>query len=160
MRESPKAAQLGVGYLATILGLVIVLPAALMIIVPEADFWSSLFRWFVFSAVGLRLLTAGFRQMSQPAFTSREIFHLQSPDAQVIVRELGFANLCLGLTATLSGFIPSWRMAGAFAGGLYLGIAGVMHAVKRPVSPNEWLALVSDFGIFGVVAVCFVRQLS
>lgn len=33
-------------------------------------------KWFIFSAVGLRLIIAGIKQTTDPAFTAREIFHL------------------------------------------------------------------------------------
>jgi len=53
-------------------------------------------KWFIFSAVGLRLFIAGIKQTTDPAFTAKEIFHLTSPESFPIVRELGFANVCLG----------------------------------------------------------------
>ena len=34
-------------------------------------------KWFIFSAVGLRLLVAGIKQTSDPAFTAKEIFHIK-----------------------------------------------------------------------------------
>jgi len=52
----------------------------------------------------------------------------------------------------LSLFIPAWRPAAAFAGGLYMGIAGVYHLVKKPESPNEMVAMVSDIYILLIIA--------
>ena len=37
---------------------------------------------------------AGIRQITNPAFTAKEIFHIDSMASLAIVRELGFANLC------------------------------------------------------------------
>jgi hypothetical protein len=149
------------GYLATVVLLMGVLPTLATFVDPSSkrDFVDVAFRWFVFWGIGVRLLIAGVRQIAQPSFTAREIFHLASKDAEVIVRELGFANVCLGLVAAVSGFVPSWRMPAAFAGGLYFGIAGAMHVVKRPATPNEWIALGSDVFIFGVVAFGFAHAL-
>lgn len=48
-------------------------------------------------------------------------------------------------------------MAAAFAGRLYFGIAGAMHVTKRPATPNEWVALVSDLFIFAIVATGFAH---
>ncbi len=110
-------------------------------------------KWFVFWAIGLRLLTAGIRQVTKPAFTAREIFHIEEIKSQIIVRELGFANICIGLTAVISIFIPEWRSSAAFVGGLYMGIAGFYHIIKKPVSANEVLATVSDLFILVVLAV-------
>jgi hypothetical protein len=152
------------GYLATVLVLMGVLPTVSTLVdwssATNAGPWDVAFRWFVFWGVGVRLLLAGVRQVIQPSFTAREIFGLGSADAEVIVRELGFANICLGLAAAISGFVPGWRMGAAFAGGLYFGIAGAMHVAKRPAAPNEWIALVSDLLIFAVVAACFAHRLA
>lgn len=113
-------------------------------------------KWFIFSAVGLRLVVVGIQQSVKPAFTAREIFHIQSSDSFPIVRELGFANLCFGLVGIISLFKPEWRMVSAFASGLYFGIAGLMHLIKKPVSANETLALWTDFIIFFVLLAYFI----
>jgi hypothetical protein len=54
---------------------------------------------FVFWAVGVRPFLAGVRQVLQPSFTAVEIFEIHEPKALAIVRELGFANLSMGLLA-------------------------------------------------------------
>jgi hypothetical protein len=159
-----SAEKVSPGYLATVVGLMGLLPAVSTVVerssAESAGTWEVAFRWFVFWGVGIRLLLAGVRQAIQPSFTAREIFRLASADAEVVVRELGFANICLGLTAAISGFVPGWRMAAALAGGLYFGIAGAMHVGKRPATPNEWIALVSDLFIFVIVAACFAHRLA
>lgn len=126
----------------------------------EADFFKPIpglllviGKWFLFWAVGMRLFTAGIRQAIKPEFTARDIFHINDSQSHVIVRELGFMNICLGLTAILSLFIPGWRTAAAFAGGLYMSIAGIQHIIKKPVSPNEVVAMVSDLFIFVVMGM-------
>jgi hypothetical protein len=113
-------------------------------------------KWFIFSAVGLRLWVAGIQQSAKPAFTAREIFHIQSSDSFPIVRELGFANLCFGLVGIISVFKPEWRIVSAFASGLYFGIAGLQHLIKKPVSSNETLALWTDLIIFFVLLAYFI----
>jgi hypothetical protein len=50
-------------------------------------------------------------------------------------------------------YIPEWRTAAAFTGGLYMGIAGIQHIIKKPSTPNEMVAMVSDIFIFLVMAV-------
>jgi hypothetical protein len=110
-------------------------------------------KWFVFWAIGARLLLAGIRQAAKPAFTLEEIFHINNKESQVIVRELGFANICFGITGIISIFLPDWRPAAGFIGGLYMGIAGVYHIIKKPDSPNEIIAMVSDLFIFLVLTV-------
>lgn len=115
-------------------------------------------KWFIFSAVGLRLFLAGIRQITKPGFTAKEIFHIDNPDSFPIVRELGFANLCFGIVGIISLFKADWRNVSAFASGLYYCFAGLLHIVKKPVSANEKLALWSDVVIFLVLALYFIAN--
>lgn len=127
---------------------------------PETIFsFALLGKWFIFSAVGLRLFVAGIKQTTDPAFTAREIFHIESKDSWPIVRELGFANLCFGLIGIVSFFLPQWRIVSAFGSGLYYGIAGLQHLFKKPAGVNEQFALVTDVLIFILLLVYFVRML-
>ncbi len=115
-------------------------------------------KWFIFSAVGLRLFIAGIKQTTDPAFTAKEIFHLDNPESFPIVRELGFANLCFGLVGIVSLFFPQWRVVSAFGSGLYYGIAGLQHFIKKPVGTNEKFALVTDMIIFLLLLIYFVKM--
>jgi len=115
-------------------------------------------KWFIFWASGVRLLVAGLKQVTNPAFTAKTIFNLQSADSHVIIRELGFANICTGVTALLSVFLPGWRIVSAFSSGLFYGIAGFNHCVKKPAGPNEAFALVSDLFIFVLLALYVVTM--
>jgi vacuolar-type H+-ATPase subunit I/STV1 len=144
-------------YLFTILLLMLILPVISIAVDykyhREPGLITSIGKWFIFWAIGIRLLLAGIRQTEKPAFTLAEIFHIKNRESEVIVRELGFANICFGITAVLSIFIPEWRAAAGFTGGLYMGIAGVYHIIKKPVGANEVIAMVSDIYIFIVLAV-------
>lgn len=113
-------------------------------------------KWFVFWAIGVRLFTAGLRQVTKPKFTLEMIFNIKSVESSAIVRELGFANICFGLSGILSIFIPDWRPAAAFTGGLYMGIAGVYHIIKKPSGFNEIVAMVSDLFVFIILAIYLI----
>jgi hypothetical protein len=110
-------------------------------------------KWLIFWAVGARLLIAGMRQVINPSFTAKNIFHIQDVTSYPIVRELGFANICFGAIGIISLFLPQWRIVSAFGSGLFYGIAGVYHIVKRPAGPNEVIALVSDILIFVLLLI-------
>lgn len=116
-------------------------------------------KWFIFSAVGLRLFLAGIRQTTNPAFTARQIFQIDSPESFPIVIELGFANLCFGIVGLISFFKADWRIVSAFASGLYYGLAGLMHLLKKPSGTNEKFALWTDLIIFGLLLIFFIRTL-
>ena len=130
-----------------------------MIVVKDTQFSFELIgKWFIFSAVGLRLFMAGIKQTTNPAFTAKEIFHIDSPESFPILRELGFANLCFGLIGIVSLFLPPWRIVSAFGSGLYYGIAGVQHLLKKSAGANEKFALITDILIFLFLLVYFVRM--
>lgn len=115
--------------------------------------WLLIGKWFVFWALGVRLLTAGLRQVAKPEFTAKEIFHFTGTESMVVIRELGFANISLGLIGVLSLLKTEWTQAAAICGGLYMGIAGIQHAFKKPASSNEWLAMISDLFIFAIAVL-------
>jgi hypothetical protein len=151
-------------YIAVVLVLTFILPLVCSIaetlINKDTPFSFSLVgKWFIFSAVGLRLFIAGIKQTTDPAFTTKEIFHLDNPDSFPIVRELGFANICFGLIGIVSLFIPHWRIVSAFGSGLYYGIAGFQHLLKKPVGTNEKFALVTDMIIFILLLAYFVKMI-
>jgi hypothetical protein len=114
-------------------------------------------KWFVFWAVGVRLLTAGARQILKPALTSEGILGIKGREAWQLVRELGFANVSIGLAGVLSLWKPTWRVPDALIGGLFLLLAGVEHVPKPTRSFEENLAMYSDLAIgvlMGVYVIC------
>ena len=108
--------------------------------------------------MGIRLFIAGIRQTTNPAFTAKEIFHISSEESFPVVRELGFANLCFGLTAIISLFLPSWRIVSAFGSGVYYGLAGALHFIKKPAGINERFALITDIIIFILLMLYFIEM--
>jgi len=116
-------------------------------------------KWFIFSAVGLRLFLAGIKQVKNPEFTAKQIFHIDSSDSFPILRELGFANICFGLVAIVSLLKPEWRIVSAFASGLYFGIAGVQHGFNRTSGINEKFALWTDLIIFALLLIYFLKAI-
>jgi len=156
-----KASDVNKGYILAVTVLTFLLPLAAAVTESccyrDHPFSFGLIgKWFIFSAVGLRLLAAGIKQIKDPAFTARQIFHIGTPEVLPIVRELGFANLCFGLVGVLSLFFPQWRIVSAFASGMYYGIAGLQHLLKKPEGANERFALVTDILIFMLLLIYFI----
>ena len=158
---STKTPGVNKGYILGVSVLTFVLPFAAAItetcIYKDNPFSFGMFgKWFIFSAVGLRLLAAGIKQVKDPAFTAQQIFRIDTPAVLPIVRELGFANFCFGLVGVLSLFLPRWRIVSAFASGIYYGIAGFQHLIKKPAGINELFALVTDILIFILLLIYFI----
>lgn len=118
--------------------------------------WSLIGKWFVFWSVGVRLFIAGIRQVTKPAFTAKEIFHISGEESFIIIKELGFANISIGAAGILSLFKTEWTEIVAIAGGLFFGLAGFLHILKKPDSNNERIALVSDLYIFVILLLYLI----
>lgn len=142
-------------YLVSILLFMVILPVVSILAEhfhnATALAWPVVGKWFVFWALGVRIFIAGIRQVSKPEFTAREIFHLNGSESFVIIKELGLSNICVGLLGIVSLFKPEWCPAAAFTGGLYFGLAGALHVIKKPDSRNEVIAMVSDLYIFVIL---------
>lgn len=103
-------------------------------------------KWFAFWGVGMRLGLAGVRQAFNPAFTARDIFEIDDERVNPIVRELGFANLSLGLLGLLA-LLPGWAAPAALAGGLFFALAGWKHVTASERNMTRTVAMVSDLFI-------------
>lgn len=152
-------------YIAIVALTILVLPVASILVeqalYPGVLLLSLIGRWFVFWGIGVRLLLAGLRQVLQPGFTAREIFHLMTDDAAPIVRELGFSHLAASSVALLSLWQPSFVMPAAIAGCIFFAAAGFIHAASLRRSRNENVAMVSDFFLalvlLGFVGAAWLR---
>jgi hypothetical protein len=116
-------------------------------------------KWFVFWGVGVRLFIAGARQVIQPRFTAEEIFGMGDRSAFPIVRELGFANLSMGLLGICSLARVGWIVPAALVGGLYYGLAGIGHVFQKERNAKENMAMISDMFIFLVLLWFVVSSL-
>jgi len=147
-------------YLALVLGLMVVVPAASTLIEFAADGGGNPLllagKWFTFWGIGVRLFIAGLSQTLRPGFTAQNILGAK-PDASanLIVQELGFANLAFGLVGILSLPIFGWLVPAALAGGVFLALAGIRHIAKPHKNTKEWIATLTDL-LVAAVALVFV----
>lgn len=117
-------------------------------------------KWFVFWGVGVRLLTAGVRQILKPELTARDILGITDKKSWQVVRELGIANVSIGLLGIFSLFKPEWTLPAAMVGGLFYGLAGALHISKPSRDLEENIATYSDLFMFLVLVMYFVGEVS
>ena len=150
-------------YLTVVVALMLVVPAGCVVgdvVLNHAPLSLVLIgKWFVIWSVGARLALAGLRQIIQPRYTVQVILSLKSDESLVLVRELGFANLAIGLMGLGSAFFASWRPAAALAGGVFYGLAGANHALQAHRGKLENVAMVSDLWAAGVLIASLVAML-
>jgi hypothetical protein len=144
-------------YFITVLLTTVGLPIASIVIEllarPEGVLIATAGKWFVFWGVGIRLFLAGISQVVRPAFTASNILGIKDTAAEKIVRELGYANISMGLAGMLSLLSPAWTASAGLTGGLFLGLAGIKHAMNAERSTKENVAMATDLLVACVVAV-------
>ncbi|EIM29494.1 DUF6790 family protein [Microvirga lotononidis] len=117
---------------------------------PDEDPVFLIGKWFVFWAVGVRLLLAGLRQIFDPAFTAATIFKIEDPDARKVVVELGFGNVAIASLALLSVHWADWVTPAALVGAVFYGLAGLQHLRNRQRTGTENIAMASDLWIAAI----------
>ena len=124
-----------------------------------ADMWLVVAKWFIVWGVGVRLFTAGIKQVADPSFTA-EILGIKNKDALLVVRELGFANIAIGAVGLCAAFKQDWLLPAALAGAIFYGAAGLGHIRQKRATTAETVALVSDLWIFVIILATVVCLLS
>ena len=152
-------------YFVMVIGLMVVLPAASVIVEFAAsggsvDLLDLVGKWFLFWGIGVRLFIAGLSQTFRPGFTVQNILGNADTGATQIVKELGFANLGFGLVGLIAPWIDGWSVPAALAPALFLGLDGVVHLAKKHKNGKEWLATVTDLLIAVVLAIFVIRSLA
>lgn len=152
-------------YVLTVVSMTFVFPIASILL--EAFLFKStegvvflMGKWFVFWGVGIRFFSAGLRQSLDPKFTAEQIFEIKSSEPLVIVQELGFANLSMGLLGIATIFNSSWVVPCAIAGGLFYGLAGAKHITRKGRNLIENVATFSDLFMFLMLLIYLVKQCS
>jgi hypothetical protein len=144
-------------YFVIVILTTVVLPLASALIEssvkPDVALIAAAGKWFVFWAAGVRLMLAGISQTLRPSFTATQILGIRDPAAQKIVSELGFANVSMGLAGVLSLIFPAWTPAVGLIGGLFLGFAGVKHAMNADRGAKENVAMATDLFVALALAV-------
>ena len=130
-----------------------------IVLTHNSDVLNIIGKWFVFWGIGMRLLTAGIKQVITPSFTVKQVMNVEDNESNFFVRELGHSNISIGLAGVISLLITQWCIPVAFIGGLFLGIAGIQHVIKKPSGVNESVAMYSDLFIFLIMTIYIIQAL-
>lgn len=151
-------------YLAVVATFMLVLPLGsigLSVVATGVTLSAALVaKWFVIWSVGARLSLAGVRQIVQPRYTAEVILSLKHEESHLLVRELGFANVALGLAGLACWLFPVWVPAVALAGATFYCLAGVNHLLQPHRGKLETIAMVSDLFVGFVLAAAFVGAIT
>jgi hypothetical protein len=100
------------------------------------------------------------RQIAQPSFTTDAIFGVKDKGALIIVQELGFGNLSIGLLGALTLARPDWTAPSAIVGGCFYALAGFRHLIDSERNTTENVAMVSDLLIAAVLAAYLAARMA
>ena len=95
-------------------------------------------QWFLFWSIGIRLFTAGIHQILKPRYTLN-LLSIDDRAASQLVKELGFANISIGIIAIVALFNGLWQPAAAICGSLFLLLSGLTHFKKSDKTLTETL---------------------
>lgn len=141
--EYPAADVLNVLFLKTITLVVPLLGTITETFVTHAPVTLALAgKWFILSAVGLRLAGAGFRHIGSVRF-SRAYF-VARREAGWQLGELSLTNLAIGGLSVLSYCLPPLRLAMAVSGIIYFGLSAWQQTRKGVAGITGWLAWLTD----------------
>jgi hypothetical protein len=113
-------------------------------------------RWWIVWGVGSRLLLAGLSQLFVPERTAAILGSDGTAAERVLARELGVANVAMGLAGLLA-LNPAWIVPAGAAGAVFLGIAGLNHVAKPGKSTHELVATWTDLLVAAVYLVVVAR---
>lgn len=150
-------------YIALVLAQTLVLPlvsGVIQLVVAGGDPLVVFGIWWAFWGVGTRLFVAGISQLANPGRTTKGILGIEDKSAELVVHELGFANLCLGFVALFAPFVPGWGILGALPGAIYLGLAGFRHIATKGKGAEENVATWTDILVFVAVVAGIVRMMT
>ena len=108
-------------------------------------------KWFLFW-IGFGSLSAGLMQSLNPSYTAA-LLNVTTEDF-IVIRELGCANVGMGIIGMLSIKLESFRKPAAIVTGIFILGAIIIHVQRiHAIDLGEIISLVDDIWIFAVA--CF-----
>jgi hypothetical protein len=116
-------------------------------------------KWFVFFAVGARLVGIGIRQILRPRASAKREFAVTDEHASRIMRILGLVHLSIGLVGVLSLFNTGWIIPSAIVGAFYYGFMGVQNFLTKEKNVYGYIAIGSSAFVALVFTVVVLTNL-
>lgn len=146
-------------YFIMVVSFMLVFPCLSIIIESDKIFsWTLIGKWFIFWGVGVRLLLTGIKQVLNPKYTAEEILGIKEKESYLVIKELGFSNVCFGIGGVLSIINNHWLPIVGIIGGLYYAFAGILHIFNKKRKLNENIAMISDMGISFIILLYLVNK--
>lgn len=114
-------------------------------------------KWFVFWAVGVRSFTGGLMQVLNPSYTANLL--QVAIDNALIIQEMGFANIAIGVLAGCSLFFQRYRKPAALCSAIFLAGAAALHISRISIIDlSEFMSLAGDLLVVVVAIMVFILE--
>jgi hypothetical protein len=126
-------------------------------------FYEVIGKWFIFWSLGIRLVIAGLMQLVNPAYTNN-LLQLGLSDF-IIIRELGLANLSIGLLCTISFIKKSLQGYVCLYMFIYFTGASILHILRiGSINFDEFITLITNvilviIALYGIIYSIKIRRL-
>lgn len=108
-------------------------------------------KWFIFWSIGIRLFFTGIYQIINPEFKVSSKVITTGKENLLVIRELGLANISIGLIGIISVFNNEWRQVAAIAGVVFFGLTGIQHFLQKPGTNNEMVVMGIEIFMFSII---------
>jgi len=122
------------------------------------NFFNILLKWVIFWTIGVRALTGGIMQFANPKYTMGLLS--LGINSEIIIRELGFLQFGVGLTAILSIVKKTYIEPVFISFGIFMAGASYLHIIRfSQIDFGELVSLIGDLLIVAVILVYFLKRL-
>lgn len=120
--------------------------------------WTDLCcKWFSFWVIGFGAVSVGLMQALNPAYTAN-LLNVQTSD-MIVIRELGCAQIGMGVIGLLSIRFYSFRKPAAMSYGLFILGAVILHIARlEHINIGEIVSLVDDVWTVGVAVFIILQK--
>jgi len=118
-----------------------------------------LIKWILFWTIGFRSVTAGIVQIAFPSYTAKLIFELSGDDFYIVIRELGMANLSIGLVAMLSLKKQEWVNPISLIYITFFSLLSINHIYNFQAGMNELISLIFDVGVVVLLTFFLIHKI-
>ena len=117
-----------------------------------------LMKWILFWTIGFRSVTAGLVQLFYPKYTASIIFGLSGDSFYIFIRELGMANISIGLAAMLCIRKNQWITPVTFITGMFYVLLTVNHIINFQAGIEELISLIFDILVLVISGLYLFRK--
>ena len=120
-------------------------------------FKNTSLKWLCFWVVGFNAISAGVMQAFNPSYTAN-LLHVAMSDF-IIVEELGFAQLGIGIVALLSLKWVKFRKPAVMAYGIFIFGCTVIHFLRfSAIEMGEIISTLNDIWILILAALIVINK--